>query len=122
MTYSSYEDLSDVSKEDDERFLAEQAQLNEMEAATEAKYAAMEQKEFEEQEAAIANGTEQGPTLKPTEGEAKAQPKQQEQQTQQKPTEQSSGQKQVPGWGADPKPEDRWNIRDRAPARAELQG
>ena len=47
-----------------------------------------------------------------------------QQQTQQptQETQQPQPQKQVPGWGADPKPEDRWNIRDRAPAKSELEG
>ena len=49
---------------------------------------------------------------------------QQSQPTQQptQETQQPQQQKQVPGWGADPKPEDRWNIRDRAPARSEMEG
>ena len=114
---SSYEDLSDVTEEEEARFLATQAQATEMEDATNAKYEAIEKKENEEQEAAIAAGSEQGPTLKPTEGTPKPQPKPEQQQ---KPEEKKSG--GAYGWGPDPKPEDRWNIRNRAPVRSEMEG
>ena len=118
MTYSPYGEIDDLTEEDDERFLAEQAQVNEMEAATEAKYKAIEAKENEEQEAAIAAGVESGPTLKPTDGKDTAKPKPEQQQ--QKPEEKKSG--GAYGWGANPAPEDRWNIRNRAPVKSELEG
>ena len=56
---------------------------------------------------------------------AQQQTQQQTQQPTQQPTQetqQPQPQRQVPGLGADPKPEDRWNIRDRAPAKSELEG
>ena len=65
---------------------------------------------------------EQQQEAQTTEATPEATPQQTTEQPKQETPQQSGEQKQVPGWGADPKPEDRWNIRDRAPARSELEG
>ena len=120
MTYSPYGEINELDDEEKKRLLAEQDQLNAMDAAVD--YAAQEQ--------AIVEGTEAGPTLEQTPGQteanAVASSKPAAEPLGDKPakTTQTSDkpQKQVPGWGPDPKPEDRWNIRDRAPAKSEMEG
>ena len=112
MTYSPYGEIKELDEEEQLKVNAKEDQLNEMSAAV----------DYQAQEQAIADGTEAGPTLEQTPGQTEAnavasskpaakplgdKPAKQK-QTSDKP------QKQVPGWGADPKPEDRWNIRDRA--------
>ena len=123
MTYSPYGEINELDEEEQLKVNAKENQLNEMSSAVD--YAAQEQ--------AIIDGTEAGPTLEQTPGQTEANAvasskpaakplgdkpakKQQQTQTSDKP------QKQVPGWGADPKPEDRWNIRDRAPVKSEMEG
>ena len=123
MTYSPYGEINELDDEEKKRVLAEQDQLSQMDAAVD--HAAQEQ--------AIVEGTEAGPTLEQTPGQteanAVASSKPAAKPLGDKPaktakTAQTSDkpQKQVPGWGADPKPEDRWNIRNRAPVKSEMEG
>ena len=120
MTYSPYGEIKELDEEEQLKVNAKEDQLNEMSAAV----------DYQAQEQAIAEGTEAGPTLEQTPGQTEAnavassKPAAKplgDKQAKQKQTS-DKPQKQVPGWGADPKPEDRWNIRDRAPAKSEMEG
>ena len=94
-------------EEDEQRTKAELDETIRIEEDSKKAWEAEAQAEQQQQEAQAADPAAQQsqPTQQPTQE-----------------TQQPQQQKQVPGWGADPKPEDRWNIRDRAPARSEVEG
>jgi len=115
MTYSPYGEIEELDDEEKKRVFAKEDQLNQMSQDTDAYYEGLEEEEQEQAQAAT--------TAQPSTSEQAPQPKPEQPKPEQKaPAKGAKPQKQVPGWGADPKPEDRWNIRDRAPAKSEMEG
>ena len=100
MTYSPYGEIDELDDEEQKRLNAEQDNLNAIQDYSDEK--AKTDLAVEQEQAAEATATTQQPTNSPKPAPAK----------------EAKPQKQVPGWGADPKPEDRWNIRDRAHAKS----
>jgi len=109
MTYSPYGEIKELDDEEKQRLMSEESERVQIRQEGHDRFAAIE-RQLQEQ---TAEPTDQSST-----SEQAPQPKPEQQQT----AKDNKPQKQVPGWGPDPKPEDRWNIRKAGPVKSEMEG
>ena len=114
MTYSPYGEIKELDDEEKKRLMAEESERLQIRQDGVNYFKAAEEM-LQEQTAE--------PTDQPSTSEQAPQQKPEQQQPeQQQAAKDNKPQKQVPGWGADPKPEDRWNIRKAGPVKSEMEG